>query len=109
MGSIASQLSDHLIVTSDNPRSESPQVIADQILADIVGAKNVEVQLDRALAISDAVNQADPRDVVLVAGKGHEDYQEVSGIKRPFSDHLQVKLALRARVPVASAQQGVHG
>ena len=109
MGSIASQLSDHLIVTSDNPRSESPQVIADQILAGIVGTKNVEVQLDRALAISDAVNQADPRDVVLVAGKGHEDYQEVRGIKLPFSDQLQIKLALQARVPAADAQQGVHG
>jgi UDP-N-acetylmuramyl-tripeptide synthetase len=108
MGSIASQLSDHLIVTSDNPRAESPQTIADQILAGIVNA-NVGVQLDRALAIRDAVNSADSRDIVLVAGKGHEDYQEIAGVKRPFSDHLQVQLALKARAPSAISPKGVHG
>ena len=102
MGSIASQLSDHLIVTSDNPRSEPPQLIADQIVAGVLNSGRVEVQLDRALAIRDAVNQAGSRDVVLVAGKGHEDYQEILGIKRPFSDHVQVELALQARAPAAS-------
>ena len=106
MGTIASQLSDHLIVTSDNPRSESPQLIADQIVAGVVNPDRVEVQLDRTLAIGRAVNLADSEDVVLVAGKGHEDYQEVLGIKRPFSDHLQVALALRARAPALS--QGVR-
>jgi UDP-N-acetylmuramyl-tripeptide synthetase len=109
MGSIASQLSDQLIVTSDNPRAESPQAIADQMLAGIVHAKHVDVQLDRALAIHSAVNQADSRDIVLVAGKGHEDYQEIAGVKRPFSDHLQVQLALKARVPTAGALQGIPG
>ena len=108
MGAIASQLSDHLIVTSDNPRAESPQAIADQMLVGIVNAKHTDVQLDRALAIRSAVNQADSRDIVLVAGKGHEDYQEIAGVKRPFSDHLQVQWALQARV-AASAPQGVHG
>jgi UDP-N-acetylmuramyl-tripeptide synthetase len=109
MGSIAWQLSDRLIVTSDNPRAESPQTIADQMLAGIANTANVSVQLDRALAIRDAVNQADSRDIVLVAGKGHEDYQEVAGVKRPFSDHLQVQLALKARVLAANAPQGVLG
>ncbi len=109
MGSIAWQLSDQLIVTSDNPRMESPQAIADQMLAGIADTTNVSVQLDRALAIRDAVNQADSRDIVLVAGKGHEDYQEIAGVKRPFSDHLQVQLALMARVPAANMPQGVHG
>lgn len=109
MGSIASELSDHLIVTSDNPRTESPQAIADQMLAGVVGALHVEVELDRALAIRQAVYQAGSKDVVLVAGKGHEDSQEIAGIKRPFSDHLQVRLALKARVSNANAAQGVHG
>ena len=104
MGSIASQMSDYLIVTSDNPRSESAQVIADQLVAGIGNSVNVEVQLDRALAIRNAVHQASSRDIVLVAGKGHEDYQEILGIKRPFSDHLQVKLALQERTPAVSSQ-----
>lgn len=107
MGSIASQLSDHLIVTSDNPRSESPRAIADQMLAGIMSTKQVDVELDRALAIHSAVNQADSSDIILVAGKGHEDYQEIAGVKRPFSDPLQVQLALKARVRTAAASQGV--
>lgn len=107
IGSIAAQLSDHLTVTSDNPRSESAQSIADQIIAGVLNPGTVDVQLDRALAICDAVGSADPKDIVLVAGKGHEDYQEILGLKRPFSDQLQVKLALQARAPAATSSPQV--
>ena len=107
IGSIAAQLSDHLTVTSDNPRSESAQSIADQIIAGVLNPGTVGVQLDRALAICDAVGSADPKDIVLVAGKGHEDYQEILGLKRPFSDQLQVKLALQARAPAATSSPQV--
>ena len=107
MGSIAFELSDHLIITSDNPRTESPQAIADQIRAGIANPIGVEVQLDRASAIRRAVNQANPKDIVLIAGKGHEAYQEIEGTKRPFSDHSQVQLALKERVPNVDAPPGV--
>lgn len=84
MGAIASRLADESIVTSDNPRHEDPQVI----LAEIVDgmAANYHVVADRALAISAVIRRARPGDTVLIAGKGHEDYQEIAGQRLPFSD-----------------------
>ena len=96
MGAIAAKNADHVVVTSDNPRSESPQSIIDQVLRGLAGSTTVHVQLDRALAIRLALAQAKAEDVVLVAGKGHEDYQEIAGVKRPFSDQAQVGLALNS-------------
>lgn len=84
MGEIASRLADLAIVTSDNPRGEDPRAIIEDILAG-AGA-NYYVEEDRAAAIDYAVSQAKPGDVVLVAGKGHEAYQEISGKRLPFSD-----------------------
>ena len=95
MGATAARHADRVIVTSDNPRSEQPQAIISQILIGLAGFEPVLVQADRALAIAQALAQADARDVVLVAGKGHEDHQEVAGVRQPFSDRVQVARALQ--------------
>ena len=96
MGAAACQGADTVVVTSDNPRSEDASVIIEQILQGVPhGAALVEV--NRASAIATAVAQADAHDVVLVAGKGHEDYQETAGLRRPFSDAAEARRALQAR------------
>lgn len=94
MGAMAARHADHVVVTSDNPRSEKPDTIISQILLGLSGYPALTVQADRARAIADALAQAAPQDVVLVAGKGHEDYQEVAGVRLPFSDLVQVRQAL---------------
>lgn len=97
MGAAATQHADHIVLTNDNPRSEAPEAIVAQIRPGLAGHGAVQVELDRAQAIALALGQADARDVVLVAGKGHEDYQETAGVRQPFSDRQQVGLALQAR------------
>jgi UDP-N-acetylmuramyl-tripeptide synthetase len=94
MGAIAAQFADRVVLTSDNPRSETPQAIISQILLGLAGHGAIEVQSDRALAIAYALRGAAANDVVLVAGKGHEAYQEIAGLKHPFSDEQQVTLGL---------------
>ncbi|RLJ67767.1 UDP-N-acetylmuramoylalanyl-D-glutamate--2,6-diaminopimelate ligase [Sulfurisoma sediminicola] len=95
MGAIAERLADRAIVTSDNPRSEEPQAI---IAAIIAGMKVLpEIEADRAAAIASVVREADPRDVILLAGKGHEPYQEIAGVRHPFSDLATAQSALAAR------------
>jgi len=98
MGAIAHRLADHVVLTSDNPRDESPALILSQIMAGIPGDDAVGVVEDRRIAIHDALARAAAADVVLLAGKGHEETQEVAGVKRPFSDVAvaQQALALRA-------------
>lgn len=91
MGLIASRLADRVVITSDNPRHEAPQQIIDMILQ---GAGACIVEPDRASAITLAVRSAQAGDVVLVAGKGHEDYQEIQGVRIAFSDADCVRLAL---------------
>jgi UDP-N-acetylmuramoyl-L-alanyl-D-glutamate--2,6-diaminopimelate ligase len=94
MGKVAEKYSDFCIVTSDNPRGENPR----EIIADIVGgmnADNHEIIEDRATAIQSAIRHARQSDTVLIAGKGHEDYQEINGIKYPFSDVSVVQQALQ--------------
>jgi UDP-N-acetylmuramyl-tripeptide synthetase len=94
MGAIAARLADRVVLTSDNPRSEDPQ----RILADIAeGAPAAVQQMERAQAIRDAVLAADARDVVVIAGKGHEDYQEIAGVRHPFDDAQQARAALIER------------
>ena len=99
MGRIAQQRADEIIVTSDNPRGEAPQAIIDAIVhgmaADCGGLWRV--QADRAVAIAEAIALAKPQDVILIAGKGHEDYQEVAGVKHPFLDIAQAEKALQQR------------
>jgi UDP-N-acetylmuramyl-tripeptide synthetase len=96
MGAMAACHADHVVVTSDNPRSEKPQSIISQILLGLAGHKPVTVESDRALAIAQTMALATAHDVVLIAGKGHEDYQEVAGQRLPFSDLEQVRQALQA-------------
>jgi UDP-N-acetylmuramoyl-L-alanyl-D-glutamate--2,6-diaminopimelate ligase len=93
MGRIASELADLAIVTSDNPRSEDPQAIIDEILAGVTG--EVEVEPDRAAAIERAISAADEGDVVLIAGKGHEQGQEFADRTIPFDDREVVRDVLR--------------
>ena len=97
MGAIAAAGADHVVITSDNPRDEEPQAILAQILAGVTGHDDIDVIEDRRAAIAPAVQGAAPGDVVLLAGKGHEDYQEAYGFRRPFSDLLEAQAALRAR------------
>ncbi|OYQ39105.1 UDP-N-acetylmuramoyl-L-alanyl-D-glutamate--2,6-diaminopimelate ligase [Rhodoferax sp. TH121] len=97
MGAIAAQHADRVVVTSDNPRSERPEAIVAQILLGVVDNKGVEVEVDRALAIRDTVMQAAAHDVILLAGKGHEETQEIAGVKHPFSDQHHALAALQAR------------
>jgi UDP-N-acetylmuramoyl-L-alanyl-D-glutamate--2,6-diaminopimelate ligase len=97
MAAVVEKNADRVVVTSDNPRSEKPENIISQILLGLSHNECVQVQADRALAIADTVRAAAPEDVVLVAGKGHEDYQEVAGAKHPFSDKAHAQAALAAR------------
>jgi UDP-N-acetylmuramoyl-L-alanyl-D-glutamate--2,6-diaminopimelate ligase len=92
MASAAELLSDHVIVTSDNPRSEDPMAILREVEKGFRGT-SYEVYAQREAAIRRAVELAGPEDVILVAGKGHEDYQEIGGVKHPFDD---VKVTSRA-------------
>jgi UDP-N-acetylmuramoyl-L-alanyl-D-glutamate--2,6-diaminopimelate ligase len=85
MGRVVEKYADHCIVTSDNPRSEEPENIIAEVLAGMESA-NHEIVTGRAEAIARAVSSASRRDTVLIAGKGHEDYQEIGGVKHPFSD-----------------------
>jgi UDP-N-acetylmuramoyl-L-alanyl-D-glutamate--2,6-diaminopimelate ligase len=120
MGEIAARLADVVVVTSDNPRSESPEAIVQEIVAGIVidragtdtgrtgtgidAAGAVQVEVDRRAAIARAVALARPRDVVVIAGKGHEQGQELAGGRRvPFDDVAVAREALRARRAQAQA------
>ena len=98
MAAVVEKNADHVVVTSDNPRSEKPENIISQILLGLSHAKCVEVQADRAKAIAETIAAAQANDVILLAGKGHEDYQEIAGMKHPFSDVDHARRALDARV-----------
>ena len=102
MGAMAGQHADRVLVTSDNPRGEKPEAIISQILLGLEGRTDIDVQSDRAQAIAQALQQAASSDVVLVAGKGHEDYQDVGGVRTPFSDQAEVRKALAARARQAA-------
>ncbi|MBK6296320.1 MAG: UDP-N-acetylmuramoyl-L-alanyl-D-glutamate--2,6-diaminopimelate ligase [Rhodoferax sp.] len=108
MGAVAARHADRIVVTSDNPRGERAQAIISQILLGVTHDGSATVQSDRALAIAQSVAQAGPLDVVLVAGKGHEDYQEVAGVRRPFSDVQQVGQALAVWPAPAPRQDISH-
>ncbi|HEY9867957.1 MAG TPA: UDP-N-acetylmuramoyl-L-alanyl-D-glutamate--2,6-diaminopimelate ligase [Candidatus Obscuribacterales bacterium] len=97
MGQIAETTADEVIVTSDNPRSEDPQQIIANILTGIKRTAKVRVEPDRARAIRQAVGGASDRDVVVVAGKGHENYQILADRTIPFDDRTEVRLALKQR------------
>jgi UDP-N-acetylmuramoyl-L-alanyl-D-glutamate--2,6-diaminopimelate ligase len=100
MGAIAARLADRVWVTSDNPRSEPAARIIEAV---IVGARDaharslLHVEVDRARAISSAVTEADSSDIVLIAGKGHETWQDIAGVRYPFDDRSVAAEAQRAR------------
>lgn len=94
MGRIAASLADHVVVTDDNPRTEDPDAIVAEILAGVAGAKNVRVERDRALAIATAIRAASAGDVVVIAGKGHEDYQIIGTRREHFSDSETARAVL---------------
>ena len=98
MAAAAEAAADHVVLTSDNPRSESPEAILAQMRAGLLRADRAVVHIDRAEAIAWAVTHAAAADVVLVAGKGHETYQEIQGVRMPFDDVAQVQAALQGRV-----------
>ncbi|WP_454780615.1 UDP-N-acetylmuramoyl-L-alanyl-D-glutamate--2,6-diaminopimelate ligase [Legionella sp. WA2022007384] len=91
MGGVASKLADQIIITSDNPRTEDPQIIVNEIAEGITKSSNVIQLVDREEAIAYALNEADENDVILIAGKGHEAYQQIGSVKHAFSDQDVVK------------------
>ena len=97
MAAVVEKNADHVVVTSDNPRGEKPENIISQVLLGLSHADCVEVQADRARAIAETIAAARASDVILIAGKGHEDYQDVAGVKHPFSDRTEARRALDAR------------
>ena len=103
MGAIAERLADRVVATSDNPRDEAPAFILSQILAGAIGHDDIDVIEDRHEAIEHAVASAADHDVVLIAGKGHEDYQEIAGQRHPFSDVTEAQVALARRAGRAAA------
>ncbi len=94
MGTIAENLADYIVLTDDNPRFESPEKIIHDII-DGFKNKHVEIIQNREKAIQKVIKQANQNDCVVIAGKGHEDYQEINGIKHPFSDQDIVTRALQ--------------
>jgi UDP-N-acetylmuramoyl-L-alanyl-D-glutamate--2,6-diaminopimelate ligase len=99
MGRTAAELADEVVVTDDNPRSESPERIVADILAGIPGSAAARVEHDRALAIRTTLARSGPEDVLLIAGKGHEEYQIYGSEHRPFSDQSVTRAALEAMRP----------
>lgn len=94
MGEVAERFADRVVLTSDNPRRENPNEIISEIYA---GAPSAEIEADRGAAIRKVISTVQSQDVVLLAGKGHEPYQEIMGEKRPFSDVIEARAALAAR------------
>ncbi len=96
MARSAERLADHVVISSDNPRTENPQQIIDAIVAGLARPTKATVIEDRAAAIGWTIEQAGKSDVVLIAGKGHEDYQHIGAERRPFSDYAIAQAALHA-------------
>jgi UDP-N-acetylmuramyl-tripeptide synthetase len=97
MGKIAEDLADTVIITSDNPRSENPDAIIKDIIAGISNMDKIKVDADRAVAIQLAINEATERDVVVIAGKGHETYQILADRTIEFDDRVKVLEALSSK------------
>ena len=99
MGRIASQYADSVIITSDNPRSEDPVRIMDEIADGLLPGTHALKIIDRKEAIQQALNQADKLDIILIAGKGHEDYQIIGKERFDFSDQRVVRSLIAALIP----------
>ncbi len=101
MGKVATELSDSIVITSDNPRTENPNLIIDDIVEGIgknaFDKKDIRIIPDRRLAVKEAINMAGEGDLVLIAGKGHETYQIVGTKKNHFDDREEAELAIKER------------
>jgi UDP-N-acetylmuramoyl-L-alanyl-D-glutamate--2,6-diaminopimelate ligase len=102
MAAVAERLADRIAITSDNPRSEPPEAILDAIEAGLAAPPALR-EADRALAIAGVIARAAPADVVLIAGKGHEPYQEIAGVRHPFADAEHAARALERRAAAEAA------
>jgi UDP-N-acetylmuramoyl-L-alanyl-D-glutamate--2,6-diaminopimelate ligase len=94
MASIVETLADRIVMTTDNPRNESPKSIFDDMMSGLGSPDDAIVIKDRAAAIRQAILESDSGDIVLIAGKGHEKWQETKGQRIPFSDEAAVLAAL---------------
>jgi UDP-N-acetylmuramoyl-L-alanyl-D-glutamate--2,6-diaminopimelate ligase len=109
---VACEHADCVIVTSDNPRTEDPDAIIAEVMAGRPGSARaavLECEVDRERAIARAVQGARPGDIVLIAGKGHEDYQIIGEVKRPFDDRVVARRALAARADTSAGRAGTGG
>ncbi|MFT6337441.1 MAG: UDP-N-acetylmuramoyl-L-alanyl-D-glutamate--2,6-diaminopimelate ligase [Halioglobus sp.] len=99
MAQIAARKSDRYIITSDNPRTEDPEAILDDMEAGLDSEMKTNMLRisDRAEAIQKAVSMAGDNDVILIAGKGHEKYQDINGVKTPFDDKQVLRVAMLGR------------
>jgi UDP-N-acetylmuramoyl-L-alanyl-D-glutamate--2,6-diaminopimelate ligase len=97
MGGIAEAFADHIFLTNDNPRHESAEAIIEDIISGIKDHSRFTRELDRRNAIKAAIDSASSNDVVLIAGKGHEDYQDIAGVRYPFSDRSIVQEILNQK------------
>jgi len=97
MAAAAEMYAQHIVLTSDNPRSEDPESILRDMYAGLKAPQSARKVVDRAQAIAEAVQHARPSDLILIAGKGHETYQEINGVKHPFSDQSLAQQAINNR------------
>jgi len=96
MAKMAERLADRVVITSDNPRTEDPQQIIDDVVAGLARPQSATIIEDRAAAIAWAITRANEADIVLIAGKGHENYQQIGTENRSFSDYVVAEAALAA-------------
>ncbi len=106
MAAIAARLADRLVITSDNPRTEDPHRILADVVAGVPEGLQPEVEVDRAVAIARAIATAGPADLVLIAGKGHEDYQILGTTRIHFDDREEAERALRERLSQGGVSRG---
>lgn len=98
MGEVSGQMADLTIITSDNPRTEEPQAIIDDIKSGIAKTDGKYVEIcDRKEAIAYAIDHGEPGDIIVLAGKGHEDYQEINGVKHPMDERVLIQEILEER------------
>lgn len=100
MAKAAAKFADQIMVTSDNPRFENPDLIIEDIIKGFDEVENVLVEANRKRAIEITIQNADSKDIVLIAGKGHEDYQDIRGTKHPFNDYEIAEAALQQKKEV---------
>ena len=98
MGEVSGRMADLTVITSDNPRTEEPQAIIDDIKTGMAKTDGSYVEIcDRKEAIAYAIDHGEPGDIIVLAGKGHEDYQEINGVKYPMDERVLIREILEER------------